>query len=141
MREGSQQREADQFLCDATSARKVRNASQRWIGFACDLCLVLRKQRTNKPEQSVTRRRDCGLCGLCRVRLSHGQATQVNTWLCSLLKRVIAARINPGSKEGDPLWTGRLALLSGLLGRVHGANRRFGTEAGKIGFLHGRKRN
>lgn len=53
--------------------------------------------------QSVTLPRDCGLCGLRFASMNRERVTQVTLGFAIMSKETIAARINPGSKEGDPL--------------------------------------
>jgi hypothetical protein len=74
--------------------------------------------------QSVTLRRDCGLCGLCLASINRGQVTQVALGFAIMSKETPRDGINPGSKEGEPQSMARLALLSGVLfHRVDRAHR------------------
>ena len=92
--------------------------------------------------QGVTLPRNCGLCGLCRVRLSHGQVTQGTLGLAIMSKETPHDGINPGSKEGEPQSMARLALLSGVLfHRVDGPRRRGRLVGREESFLHGGERD
>lgn len=75
--------------------------------------------------QSVTLPRDCGLCGLRFASMNRERVTQVTLGFAIMSKETIAARINPGSKEGEPLTMARLALLS--FGLFHGVDRAHGV--------------
>lgn len=88
------------------------------------LCLVTQANnlQTNHAKRDASAR--LWLVWLAFASMNRERVTQVTLGFAIMSKETIAARINPGSKEGEPQLMARLALLSFDL--FHGVDRAHG---------------